>query len=209
MPIHLVRHGEVENPARVVYADLPGFGLSDRGRLEAAAAAAHLASLGVTDIFSSPLDRARETAAIIAEQTGADITIREDLTEWHVARRWKGIAWEDLPTNFPGEVEAYMQHPTQLDFAEEPIAELGKRMAAAVSEIVSVHPDGAVVVSHQDPIQAGRLTLLGIPLEQLHTGRPGHCEVLTLEPGSPWRELSHWVPGVGEPQDPWPPVSRS
>lgn len=206
MTIHLVRHGEVENPERIVYADIPGFRLSKRGRLEAAAAAQHLGSLGVTAIYSSPLDRACETADIIAAVTGAPIRPREDLTEWHVARRWKGVAWEDLPRKFPGEVEAYVNHPTNLPFAEESIEDLGLRVAEAVREIAAAHPYGAVVVSHQDPIQAGRLVLLEEPLERLHEDRPGHCEVLTLAPGSPWRQIAHWKPVVGEPQEAWPPV---
>lgn len=208
MSIHLVRHGEVENPRRLVYADLPGFGLSERGRAEAAAAAEHLAGLGVTAVFASPLERAQETASIIAARTGAAVTTREDLTEWYGARRWKGVTWEDLPVEFPGEVEAYRDHPTDLPFAEEAIQTLAERMAAAVRDIVKTHPDGAVAVSHQEPIQAGRLLLVGRPLDTLHTDRPGHCDVLTLEPGTPWRELAHWIPNVGKAQDPWPPITR-
>ena len=65
MTVYLARHGEVDNPDRVVYADMPGFGLSDRGRAEAAAAAEHLARMGAEAIYASPLQRAQETAAII------------------------------------------------------------------------------------------------------------------------------------------------
>ena len=207
MSIHLVRHGEVDNPRRLIYADLPGFGLSERGRAQAAAAAEHLADLGATAVFASPLDRAQETASAIAARTGVAATTREDLTEWYGARRWKGVTWEDLPREFPGELEAYVDHPTDLPFVEESISALADRMAAAVREILAAHPDGAVVVSHQDPIQAARLLLVGKPLATLHTDRPDHCAVLTLQPGTPWREVAHWVPRVGDSQDPWPPIS--
>ena len=206
----MVRHGEVENPDRVVYADMPGFGLSDRGRAEATAAAEFLAGQAIDAIYSSPLERAQESAGLIGDACGLPVKTRPDLTEWLVARRWKGVTWEDLPTAFPGELEAYLEHPTELAFAEESIPELGARVAAAAKELAASHPGRRIVlVSHQDPIQAGRLTLRGLPLTQLHRNRPGHCDVLTLEPGDPWREIGHWVPTVDGPPPPeWPPVGE-
>ncbi|MDH3606444.1 MAG: histidine phosphatase family protein [Acidimicrobiia bacterium] len=209
MTVFLVRHGEVENPDRVVYADIPGFGLSERGRREAAAAAEFLGGISVDAIYASPLDRAQETASYISKACGVPISSREDLTEWLVARRWKGVMWEDLPTAFPGELEAYLEHPTDLPFAEESISMLGDRVASAARELAAAHPDGNIVlVSHQDPIQAGRLILRGLPLTELHLNRPGHCDVLTLEPGEPWMEIGYWVPDIeGDPPPEWPPVS--
>jgi broad specificity phosphatase PhoE len=209
MTVFMVRHGEVDNPDRLVYADMPGFGLSARGRLEASAAAEFLAPLGLTAIYASPLQRAQETAAAIAAACRVEVATRDDLTEWLVARRWKGVAWEDLPTAFPGELEAYLEHPTDLPFAEESIAQLGDRVATAVAELAARHPNERIaVVSHQDPIQAGRLTLRGLPLEELHLNRPGHCDVVTLEPGDPWREVGYWVPNLeGPPPPEWPPVN--
>jgi broad specificity phosphatase PhoE len=210
MPLHLIRHGEVENPDRLVYADMPGFGLSERGRAEAAAAAEFLATIPITALCSSPLQRAQETAAVIAERCGVEIVTVDDLTEWLLARRWKGVPWDDLPAVFPGEVEAYLEHPTDLPFAEESIEALGRRVAAAVAAVAADHPgEHVAIVSHQDPIQAGRLILRDLPLTELHLERPGHCHVLTLLPGEPWVETGYWVPEVGGPLPPaWPPVAR-
>lgn len=209
MTVFMVRHGEVDNPDRLVYADMPGFGLSDRGRQEAKAAAQFLAPLGLAAIHASPLQRAQETAAAISAACGVEVSTRDDLTEWLVARRWKGVAWEDLHSAFPGELEAYLEHPTDLPFAAESIEQLGERVAAAVAQLAARHLDEAIaVVSHQDPIQAGRLKLRGLPLEELHLDRPGHCDVLTLEPGEPWHEVGYWVPQLeGPPPPAWPPVN--
>ena len=208
MPLHLVRHGEVENPDRLVYADMPGFGLSERGWSEAAAAADYLATIPVTALYASPLQRAQETAGVIGRACRVEVETIGDLTEWLVARRWKGVAWEDLPQLFPGEVEAYLEHPVNLPFADETIPALGERVAAVAASVAAGHPDEHVVlVSHQDPIQAGRLTLRDLPLEELHFNRPGHCHVVTLEPGDPWMETGYWVPKVAGPAPPaWPPV---
>ncbi len=53
----------------------------------------------------------------------------------------------------------------------------------------------AVVVSHQDPVQALRLVLTGRPLGTLPEDKPGHGTILTLEPGDPWAESGRWDPG--------------
>ena len=64
--VRLVRHGEVENPAKVLYGRLPDFHLSELGQEMARRVADHLAGLPVTHLRSSPLERARETMAPIA-----------------------------------------------------------------------------------------------------------------------------------------------
>jgi hypothetical protein len=52
-----------------------------------------------------------------------------------------------------------------------------------------------VIVSHQDPIQAGRLRLLGAPLTDFHTDQPALGAVITLRPGASWTEETTWEPG--------------
>src|SRR5438477_13034930 len=79
--VHLVRHGEVSNPRGVLYGRLPGFHLSEDGRLMAKAAAGFLAGRDVTLLLSSPLERARETAAPVAAQFGLEIVVDEGLIE--------------------------------------------------------------------------------------------------------------------------------
>ncbi|MEA2498815.1 MAG: hypothetical protein QOH26_1220, partial [Actinomycetota bacterium] len=74
--VHLVRHGEVENPKGVIYGRLPGYHLSERGKLQAAAAAERLEDEAVGVVWASPLERAQETAAAIAERH--DVTIVTD-----------------------------------------------------------------------------------------------------------------------------------
>ncbi len=68
--IHFVRHGEVHNPDGVLYARLPGFRLSERGREQAQAAGAALRAVPLAALFSSPQQRAQETAALIAAARG-------------------------------------------------------------------------------------------------------------------------------------------
>jgi len=79
--VHLLRHGEVHNPEGVLYGQLPGYHLSDDGRVMAEAAAKWLAERDVTVLCSSPMERAQETAEPIAAALGLPVGIDERLIE--------------------------------------------------------------------------------------------------------------------------------
>ena len=196
--IHLVRHGEVHNPDNVCYADIESFGLSERGFAQAKAAGQRVAATpapGVVSAYVSPLRRARETFETM--NTGVTPTPVADLTEWGLAQRWKGERWDDLDELYPGEVDAYWRDPTDLPFSPESLEELADRMVRVARSAVT-QSGAAVIVGHQDPIQAARLVLTGQDLSALHSDKPAHGSVITLQAtGGPWRELAHWVPHRG------------
>ena len=79
--VHLLRHGEVYNPDRVLYGRLPGFRLSDLGIAQALLAAQFLATRDVGYLVASPLERAQQTAAPLAELTGLSVAADDDLIE--------------------------------------------------------------------------------------------------------------------------------
>lgn len=193
MRIHLIRHGEVENPEHVVYADLPGYGLSPAGRKQAALAARYLQQWPIDRIVSSPLERAVETSRLLGD--GNSIEIEDRLTEWRLTSRWAGVVWEELSERFPGELEAYLDHPQRLPFSEESLAELATRVGTAVAEWADSSNRDVVFVSHQDPIHAARLLLTGGPFGDFHNGKPEHCSVSTLEPANGgWTTAAYWAP---------------
>ena len=191
----LLRHGEVDNPGAVVYASLPGFPLSEIGRLQARQAGDHLASLGPDLLRCSPLDRAIETAAAVSTTTGLEVVVDPRLTEWGLATRWSGQVWDAVD---PAELAAYHQHPDDLPFSPEQAGEMARRMMAVVDELGKDHPGStAVLVTHQDPMQALRLHLTGLPLRSMMQDKPGHCEVVTLEPAEVgWAETARWRPAA-------------
>lgn len=190
--VHLIRHGETENPAHLVYASLPGFGLTQRGFAQAGMAARHLANRPVAAVWSSPLQRALETAGEIARSFGLPVIADEELREWSLLDRWAGHPWDELSDRFPGEVATYLSTPTALPFSPESLIDLARRMAAALARFSEREPAGdIVVVSHQDPIQAARLFVTGRDLARLHDDKPGHGSVISLRPGKPWEEI--WV----------------
>ncbi|MBZ0306926.1 MAG: histidine phosphatase family protein [Anaerolineae bacterium] len=81
--IHFVRHGEVHNPQDILYARLPRFRLSDRGRAQVQSTAGYLKDRPIAAIYSSPMLRARQTAAVIAAPHSLKVSINRLLNEIH------------------------------------------------------------------------------------------------------------------------------
>ena len=68
--VHLMRHGQVHNPENILYGRMPGYYLSKTGIEQARAAGAWLADKPIKAIYCSPMERARQTASIVAEHLG-------------------------------------------------------------------------------------------------------------------------------------------
>lgn len=194
--VHLVRHAEVDNPERLVYGTMSGYALSPQGTEQARRVGRYLGPRPLVSIWSSPMERCLRTAEEIAGRSGIPVKIDEDLGEWEMIDRWKGHPWDDIPSVFPGELEAYLKHPDQLAYAVETLQEVAERVARVARRLDLEHPHGdVVVVSHQDPIQAARLRLTGAELAHPHRDKPGHGAVITVRPGDTWREETTWSPG--------------
>ncbi|MCB9595154.1 MAG: histidine phosphatase family protein [Sandaracinaceae bacterium] len=204
--VHLVRHGEVENPDGVIYGRLPGFGLSAEGREQAARTAAYLARQvdGAPRVVASPLLRAEQTARILMEPLGVDeLAIDERLTE-----AMSGL--EGLPRRFTvrGFARRFLD-PGRRKEAERPGA-VARRVAAAVRELraeTDAHRD-LVIVSHQFPIAVGRVALeRGVTEREgprlvraapwlFMRGRCGLASVTTLRFDASGRATrTYWEPG--------------
>lgn len=196
MQVHLIRHGEVHNPEHVVYADIPGFVLSERGMAQARATAEYLSRFQLAAIVSSPLDRAVQTAFAVAEKSAAKVSTDDRLTEWKLGQRWAGVRWDDLPERFPGELEQYLDDPTDLAFSSESLETMAQRIAGAVCDWAqSIAPKDVAFVSHQDPIHGGTKVLTAAGLGGYHDAKPEHCSVTTLtSQGGLWRRSAYWAP---------------
>lgn len=194
--VHLVRHAEVDNPDHLVCGSIPGFDLSPHGLEQARRVGRYLGPRPVVAIWSSPQQRSLRTAEEIAARSTVPVRVDPDLTDWELTDRWKGNPWSSISAEFPGELEAYLDHPTRLEFVTEQLSDVAERVAAVARRLDKEHPHGdVVIVSHQDPIQAARLYLTGEGLKSVHEGRPAHGSVVTLRPGQTWREETSWEPG--------------
>ncbi len=157
--VHLLRHGEVYNPTQVLYGRLPGFGLSDRGRQMAQAAAGYLADRPLAALRTSPLQRARETAAAL-ERDGLAAEVDPRLIESRNV--FEGTVVDIGPglLRHP-QVWRHLRNPLRPSWGE-PYAEVAARMLAAVHDARDAAPGAEVVlVSHQLPIWTVRRYLEG------------------------------------------------
>jgi broad specificity phosphatase PhoE len=158
--VHLLRHGEVHNPGKVLYGRLPGYRLSADGEAMADKAAAWFAGRDVVSVVSSPLERAKQTARPIAEAFGLAVVVDERLIEAGNAFEGLRVGVGEGILRAPGHWWK-LRNPFRPSWGE-PYVEIAARMLAAVEAA----RDGArgaeaVLVSHQLPIWAVRLHVEG------------------------------------------------
>ena len=175
--VHLLRHGEVHNPDRILYGRLPGYHLSALGHRMAALAAGHLADHDIVHVVSSPLERAQETAAPIAERHGLEVLLDERVIE-------SSNSFEGLPVaggkGLLGHPRLWpkMLNPFRPSWGE-PYVELVDRMRDAIVDARdTARGHEAVVVSHQAPIWMIRLATEGRSL--VHNPARRECALASL-----------------------------
>ncbi|HVF53957.1 MAG TPA: histidine phosphatase family protein [Actinomycetota bacterium] len=155
--VHLVRHGHVENPGNVIYGRLPGFVLSATGRDQAAAAAERLSERPLDEVWSSPLERAQETAATIATPHGLEVVTDERLVESGTTLEGVGrraVAFATSPQKWWS-----LRNPLRPSWGES-FVEISARMTEVIFEVLEASPGAEVAfVSHQTPVLVARLAL--------------------------------------------------
>lgn len=157
LTIHLVRHGEVENPKGIIYGRLPGFHLSARGQRQAEAAARRLADADVGAIWASPLERAQETAAAIAAVHGLDVTTDERLLE--SINSFEGVGRTAYALLRNPRHWWRLRNPMTPSWGES-FSDIKARMTSVISDAISVSGGREVViVSHQTPTIVARNSL--------------------------------------------------
>ncbi|PVE73637.1 histidine phosphatase family protein [Microbacterium testaceum] len=174
--LHLVRHGEVHNPRRVLYGRLPGFGLSVDGRRMARQAAEHVQALErpVSALVVSPLQRTRESAEPFVELFGIEPFIDDRVIE--PSNVFEGRRMKQALAN-----PLNWRHLVQPDVPSwgEPYAHIVARMTAAMQDAWDRVPAGdVVVVSHQLPIWVTHLALSHQPTR--HDPRKRRCALSSV-----------------------------
>jgi probable phosphoglycerate mutase len=163
--ILLVRHGRTPITGSVLPGRAPGLHLADEGRKEAEQAAERIAGLkAVAAVYSSPLERARETAEPIARRRGLEIRIEPGLIECEIGE-WTGLELAKA-AKLP-EWTVVQRHPSGFRFpGGESFMEIQTRMADTLHALVARHPGETIVaVSHADPIKTAVAHALGTPLD--------------------------------------------
>ena len=155
--LHLVRHGEVENPKGIIYGRLPGYHLSERGRRQAQQSAHQLRAAQVAAVRASPLERAQETAATIAAPHGLDVATDERLIESESTL--EGMTRNALHLIRSPRQWSKFRNPLRPSWGES-FHDIRARMLDVVADARGEAGDGEIVlVSHQTPVLVARLAL--------------------------------------------------
>jgi broad specificity phosphatase PhoE len=181
-----VRHGTTPTTGKLMPGRAPGLHLSDKGREEAGRAAERLVALPagtVQAIYASTLERAQETAGILAAGLGLEVRPEPDLLDCD-AGDWTGQELSAL--NKLPEWRSLARWPAGFRFpGGESMLELRARVAGAVDRIRAAHPGAVVVaVAHADPIKMAVAEALGSPLDLSDRIMISTCSITAIAYGS-------------------------
>lgn len=174
--VHLVRHGEVDNPAGLLYGRLPDYHLSERGREMAERVAEHFRERDVVHLRSSPLERAQETAAPLAEAFGLPVVIDSRVIE-------AANYFEGLRLSFRGALRhpknwLYLRNPFKPSWGEAYTKVLARTRLAMRDAAEAALGHEAVIVSHQLPIWISRISAEG--RRMFHDPRKRECTLASV-----------------------------
>ena len=175
--VHVVRHGEVENPQKVLYGRQPGWRLSKRGQEMAEVLGEWSKSINLGALHVSPLQRAQETAAPIARAHGITITTDDRLIE--AANLFEGKSFEvgsgiwKHPSTW-----RHLYNPWKPSWGEPYEEQINRMLAAIFAANKAANGKDAIVVSHQLQIWITRSAIEGRSM--LHDPRKRQCTLASV-----------------------------
>jgi broad specificity phosphatase PhoE len=175
--VHVIRHGEVENPEKILYGRQPGWRLSQRGQEMAQVIADWSKSIDLGAVHASPLQRAQETAAPIARAHSLNITADEKLIE--AANIFEGKKFElgSGVLRHPSSWK-HLINPWKPSWGEPYEEQISRMLAAVFQARDAAQGKDAIVVSHQLPIWILRSAIEGRRL--IHNPRKRECTLASV-----------------------------
>jgi broad specificity phosphatase PhoE len=175
--VHVARHGEVENPNKILYGRQPGWRLSDRGQQMAETLGEWSKPLNIGALHVSPLQRAQETAAPIARAHGLEITTDERLIEAGNVFEGKSFELGSGVLKHPASWR-HLYNPWKPSWGEPYEEQINRMLAAVFAAHKAANGKDAIVVSHQLPIWILRSAIEGRSL--LHDPRKRICTLASV-----------------------------
>jgi len=175
--VHVIRHGEVENPEKILYGRQPGWRLSHRGQQMAEVIGDWSKSLELGALHVSPLQRAQETAAPIARAHSIDIHTDERLIEAGNIFEGKKFELGSGVLRHPASWK-HLYNPWKPSWGEPYEEQISRMLAAIFDANKAAQGKDAIVVSHQLPIWILRSAIEGRRL--LHDPRKRECTLASV-----------------------------
>jgi probable phosphoglycerate mutase len=188
MPVVLlIRHGENDVMHRALAGRMPGVHLNKVGQSQAVQLAENLKSLPVRAIYSSPLERAMETAAPLAARLNLPIQVQDGLLEIDYGR-WQGRTYKQLQQTKLWKI--LHQEPSRVRFPDgETLEEAQHRLVMILEKIAGWHSDQDLVAcfTHADGIRLAVAHFLNLHLDDFHrlTIHPTGVSAILLGAGLP------------------------
>ena len=179
--ILLIRHATTALVGKSLAGRMAGISLDEEGQSQAAQLAERLQGLPIKAIYSSPMERATETAEPLAKGLQLPVQVREEFTEFHFGK-WTGKTIEALRSE-----EAFRLFNEFRSVTPAPEGEMmltaQARMVAGLQQLCAQHKDEVVAVfSHSDMIKAAIAYYAGIPLDLMQRLEidPASVSVVTI-----------------------------
>lgn len=183
---YLIRHGLNDYLGRALAGTLPGVHLNDEGRRQAERLAELLAPRGISRVYSSPLERAVETAEPLARKLGLKIERSDDFLEVQV-NGWSGLSMDELGRLPEWKLFNSFRSGTRAPGGELMI-ETQCRFVAGLQRLRAEFPRETIAItSHADPIKSALAYYLGVPLDLFHRIEisPASYSILKIEEYGP------------------------
>jgi probable phosphoglycerate mutase len=180
----LVRHASHDRVGTILCGRMPGVTLGEEGRREAKALADRFRGETIAAVISSPLERARETAEIIADRIGMAVEIDEALNEIDFGA-WTGQSFDALDPD-PHWRLWNSSRSTARPPGGEAMSAAQARIVHRIERLRDEHPDGQVIlVGHCDVLKSALAHHLGLSLDRYDRFEisPASVSVLALWPG--------------------------
>lgn len=180
--ILFIRHGTHGLLGKRFVARTPGVLLNEQGWKEAESVADRLAETPVAAIYSSPMERAMQTADPLAKRLSLEVQVREELNEIHIGE-WSNMTMDELSL-IPGWQQWHELRSCNNPPGGERMIDVQRRMVTLIEEIQARHNSETVALfSHGDPIRAALAYYLGIPIDFFNRINvdPGSISVLRLD----------------------------
>ncbi len=168
--IIFLRHGQAKNNTeRILAGRTPGVPLTEEGVDQSEKAAKFLEDMNISTIYSSPIERAKNTAEIVGKHNSIDVRIDERLIELDMGK-FTGMPYDKF---FSSHGNVFMKfYNGELEIAHngvETFVEVKKRIQEMVDHVIENHPDeNVVLVTHMDPIKAMLSTIVSLSPENLY-----------------------------------------
>lgn len=167
--LYLIRHGEAMGNVQLQFQGKIDKPLTARGLEQTRYLEQRFASIPVDVLYSSPLNRAYETAAAVSRATGCKIHVEPMLAEID-GGDWEGKSWKELPDLYPEAFDDWVNHPARFQApGGESMEQVYQRAAAILTEIIGRHPGKRIAVAtHGCFIRNALCFLLGYPISEMN-----------------------------------------